>query len=84
MKNLIKVLPVLMLIAACARQPEIAQWGGPQRDGHFPGNGLMKQWPAEGPALLWTSDKVGDGYGSPVVTRNALYITGAIDSTGYL
>ena len=84
MKNLIKVLPVLMLIAACARQPEIAQWGGPQRNGHFPGNGLMKQWPAEGPALLWTSDKVGDGYGSPVVTHNAVYITGAIDSTGYL
>lgn len=44
----------------------------------------MKQWPAEGLRLLWASDSVGDGYGSPVITKDALFITGAIDSTAYL
>ena len=34
MRQLIFVLPVILLIAACARQSEIAQWRGPQRDGH--------------------------------------------------
>jgi len=84
MKRLILSLPALILIAACARQPEIAQWRGPHRDGNYPDKGLLKQWPAEGPKLLWWSDTVGDGFGSPVVTQDALFVTGAIDSTGYL
>jgi outer membrane protein assembly factor BamB len=84
MKKLMLSLFVLTLIAACSHQPEIAQWRGPERDGRYPGNRLMKQWPAEGPALQWASDAIGDGYGSPVVTHDALFITGAIDSTGYL
>jgi outer membrane protein assembly factor BamB len=84
MRQLMLALPVLMLIASCTRQPGIAQYGGPQRNGHFPGKGLLKQWPADGPKLLWFSDTVGDGYGSPVVTHDALFVTGAIESTSYL
>ena len=84
MRNLLLFLPVLLLIISCASQPEIAQWRGPNRDGHYPDKGLLKQWPAEGPQLLWATDTVGDGYGSPVVTHDGLFITGAIDSTGYL
>jgi len=84
MRRLIPALYVIIMTIACSRQPEIAQWRGPQRDGHYPGTGLMKQWPTGGPQLLWSSDTVGDGYGSPVVTRDAIFIMGAIDSTGYL
>ena len=84
MRNLLFFLPVFLLIISCTRQPEIAQWRGPNRDGHYPDKGLLKQWPADGPKLLWATDTVGDGYGSPVVTHDGLFITGAIDSTGYL
>ena len=84
MRNLLLFLPVLLLIISCASQPEIAQWRGPNRDGHYPDKGLLKQWPADGPKLLWATDTVGDGYGSPVVTHDGLFITGAIDSTAYL
>ena len=84
MRNLLLFLPVLLLIISCASQPEIAQWRGPNRDGHYPDKGLLKQWPAEGPQLLWATDTVGDGYGSPVLTHDGLFITGAIDSTAYL
>jgi len=84
MKIIILALPILLLIVSCARQPEIAQWGGPQRDGRYPGKDLLKQWTAEGPKLLWIDATVGDGYGSPVVTNDALFVTGATDSTGYL
>jgi len=84
MRQLLLVLPVLLLIASCSHQPEIAQWRGPIRDGHYPDKNLLKQWPVEGPKLLWASDSVGDGYGSPVITKDALFITGAIDSTAYL
>ncbi len=84
MRSLILALPLFFVIVACSRQPEIAQWRGPNRDGIYPGKGLLKQWPNEGPQLLWKSDQVGDGYGSPVVTHDALFVTGAIDSTAYL
>jgi outer membrane protein assembly factor BamB len=84
MRILILSLFLLTHIIAFAIQPEIAQWRGPQRDGHYPDKGLLKQWPAEGPKLVWASDTVGDGYGSPVVTHDALFVTGATDSTAYL
>lgn len=84
MRRLLLLLPVLLLIVSCSRQPEIAQWRGPNRDGHYPDKNLLKQWPAGGPKLLWASDSLGDGYGSPVITKDALFITGAIDSTAYL
>lgn len=84
MRLLLIALPILLLIVSCSRQPEIAQWRGPNRDGHYPDKDLLKQWPAEGLKLIWASDSVGDGYGSPVITKDALFITGAIDSTAYL
>ena len=84
MKRLILALPILLLIAACTHQPEVAQWGGPNRDGRYPAAGLLKQWPDVGPKLLWKCDLIGDGYGSPVVTNDAVFVTGAIDSTAYL
>ena len=84
MRIAILTLLGLFLMASCTTQPEIAQWRGPQRDGHYPDLKLLKSWPAGGPQLLWSTDTVGDGYGSPVVTKDALFITGATDSTGYL
>ena len=84
MRRLILVFPAMFLICACTRQPEIAQWHGPNRDGSYPGTGLLKEWPKEGPGLLWASDMIGDGYGSPVVTCDGLFVTGGIDSTAYL
>lgn len=38
--------------------------------------GLMRQWPAEGPQLLWESLEIGKGYSSPVIVGDRLYITG--------
>ncbi len=84
MRRLIILLPVILMIAAGSRQPEIAQWRGPHRDGNYPGKGLLKNWPAEGPHLLWATDSVGVGYGSPVVTHDGLFLTGSVDSIAYL
>ena len=84
MRPLIILLPFLLFLSACNRQTEIAQWRGLHRDGHYPDKGLLKEWPSAGLQLLWANDSVGDGYGSPVVIHDALYVTGAIDSTAYL
>jgi outer membrane protein assembly factor BamB len=50
------------------------QWRGPQRDGISRESGLLKQWPAGGPKLLWQVNDIGDGYSTPVVVGNRIYL----------
>ena len=50
------------------------QWRGPTRNGISSETGLLKQWPAEGPKLLWQSNDLGDGYSTPAVVGNRIYL----------
>ena len=36
------------------------QWRGPERNGTSKETGLLKQWPAGGPKLLWQVNNLGD------------------------
>ena len=51
-------------------------WRGPDRSGVYNETNLLKSWPASGPALLWEATSIGTGFSSPVVTGDAIYITG--------
>ena len=61
-----------------------AQWRGTERNGIYNETNLLKSWPAEGPAILWKNETVGNGYGSPTITADRIYICGEIDTVGYL
>jgi outer membrane protein assembly factor BamB len=61
-----------------------AQWRGPERSGVYPEQNLLKSWPDGGPASLWATGIIGNGYGSPTFTADRLFITGETDTTGYL
>ena len=50
------------------------QWRGPQRNGISQERGLLKQWPAEGPKLLWQVNDIGDGYSTPAVVGTRIYL----------
>ena len=50
------------------------QWRGPARDGVSRESGLLKQWPAGGPKLLWQLDDIGDGYSTPAVVGSRIYL----------
>ena len=50
------------------------QWRGPGRDGFSHETGLLKEWPGEGPKLLWQLKDIGDGYGTPAVAGTRLYL----------
>src|SRR5258708_488594 len=43
------------------------QWRGPQRDGISQETGLLPEWPADGPKLLWRVEDIGSGYSTPAV-----------------
>jgi outer membrane protein assembly factor BamB len=61
----------LILIAAAANWP---QWRGPSRDGISKETGLLQDWPAEGPKLLWQQTDLGDGYSTPAIVGDQLFL----------
>jgi outer membrane protein assembly factor BamB len=63
---------------------EHIQWRGDNRNGIYPGEGLLKTWPDEGPELFWYYEGLGDGHGSVAVTSDKIYVTGTIEGTGYV
>ena len=65
--------------ALTAPATEAPQFRGPNRDGHFPGTGLLKAWPEGGPALLWEADFIGMGYASATVVGDTVYVPGMLD-----
>jgi len=75
--------PVCVLIAGILggvlRADDWPAWRGPNRDGLCQEKGLLKQWPSEGPKLLWKATGLGIGYGGPAIVGNVLYIMGGRD-----
>ena len=54
-----------------------AQWRGPERNGVSTEKGLLQQWPAEGPTLVWSSADLGDGYSTPAIVGDRIYLLGS-------
>jgi len=78
-RKIIKFIPVILFtVSMCNPASGQAQygWRGEGRTGIYNENGLMKEWPADGPALLWEASEIGLGYSSATVTNDAVYITG--------
>jgi len=65
------VLSVCSLTAFAADWP---QWRGPERDGLSKETGLLKEWPKDGPKLLWHVSDAGNGYSTPAVVGDWLYV----------
>jgi outer membrane protein assembly factor BamB len=61
----------LLMVLLAANWP---QWRGPERDGVSKEKGLLQQWPADGPPLVWRVDKLGDGYSTPAVAGDRIYL----------
>ncbi|HXT59620.1 MAG TPA: PQQ-binding-like beta-propeller repeat protein [Pirellulales bacterium] len=60
--------------ALFARAADWPQWRGPKRDGVSQETGLSKQWPEAGPKLLWQLTDIGEGYSTPAVVGERLYV----------
>lgn len=86
MKHLIFIF-FASLLFSCNTAPKpdpVSEWRGPNRSGVYNETGLLTEWPADGPKLLWNIDSTGRGYGSPVLTENQLFINGETDSIAYI
>lgn len=60
------------------------QWRGKNRDGIYHETGLLKEWPASGPELLWHYNNLGAGHASATVTNNMVYTGGTEADQGFI
>jgi outer membrane protein assembly factor BamB len=74
----------LLTTVSAVNSQSLVQWRGANRDGIYQEKGLLKTWPAEGPQLLWQTEVLGNGYGSPSVTGDRLYVNGETDGVSYV
>jgi outer membrane protein assembly factor BamB len=75
MKNISTRLFVLFLsihVGKSAKAEDWPRWRGPRQDGIARETGLLKTWPADGPALLWKKPLSG-GFSSVVVVDGKLF-----------
>jgi outer membrane protein assembly factor BamB len=72
------------MIAASAGAGDWPQWRGEKRDGHSTDKGLLKQWPKEGPKLLWTSKGIGGGFSSVSVAQQRIFTMGDGADSSYV
>jgi outer membrane protein assembly factor BamB len=70
-------LGVLGVLAVFAQAADWPQWRGPNRDAISSETGLLQTWPAQGPPLLWTYNDAGQGFSSPSILGERLFIMGA-------
>jgi len=83
MKRLLAFLAICSLLSSgFAQKP--TSWRGPSRDGHYPETGLLKQWPAGGPKILWSYEQLGQGHSSAIVDQGHVYTSGMSNQTGFL
>ena len=75
MKHFFAVVGVVAFAWMCKAE-DWPQWRGPNRDGISKEKGLLKEWPKDGPKLLWKVTNAGSGYSTPAVVGDRLYLLG--------
>ncbi len=60
------------------------KWRGPAGNGIYNESGLLKEWPASGPEILWHFDGLGEGHSSPAFANDMIYLSGMEGTTGYI
>ena len=78
------ILFILLILNAFITIGQDAQWRGPNRDGKFTDTLLLKEWPEDGPDVLFVTEGIGKGFSSTVATGKLIFVTGIKDTLEYL
>lgn len=86
-KKIVVFIGLMLFIFGFSNLSAQSQWRGPNRDGIYSETNLLKEWPTEGPKMLWSYEGLGEGQGSVSVSKEMVFVTGIPDtlkSDGYL
>lgn len=84
MRLLFTLKIVLLLSPTCLNAQVVQNWRGPERMGIYHEKGLLQEWPAAGPEMVWAYEQLGEGFTSPVIRGGMIFITGMEERRGYL
>jgi len=90
MKNIRTLLSVaVVVLCTCPAllaqtSADWPQWRGPNRDGISKETGLLKQWPSDGPPLVWKAKGAGSGYSSLAISNGRLFTMGLRGNREYV
>jgi outer membrane protein assembly factor BamB len=84
MKIFALLISLIYLIPLLSISQVLSDWRGPNRDGKYNEQPLLKTWPEAGPEQVMEASGLGKGFSSAAVTEEAIYVTGMFDSTDYL
>ena len=84
MKRVLVLALLLVARGATARADDWPQWRGVARDGTSRETGLSREWPSDGPPLVWRAQGLGEGYSTPSVARGHVYALGDRDGQEWL
>jgi outer membrane protein assembly factor BamB len=76
MKKLLSLAGAVICSVAAMSAADWPQWQGPDRTGISKETGLLKQWPSNGPAVVWSAGGLGSGYGSMAVAGERVFVQG--------
>jgi outer membrane protein assembly factor BamB len=62
------------ILASTVAAADWPQWRGPDRTGISQETGLLKEWPKDGPKLLWQVKNIDSGYSTPAVVGDRIYL----------
>ena len=79
--HLALVLLGTAVLAVSAGDLDWPQYLGPRRNSTSDQKGILRTWPTNGPAVLWTVP-VGKGFGGPVVKDGKVYLLDREDKVG--
>lgn len=84
-RQLVSLLVLIVLGSAAGSatvdQVDWPQWRGPNRNDLSRETGLLKAWPASGPAVVWSLTTLGEGYGSVAIKGDRLFVQGTKDGS---
>ncbi len=66
----------LVAVTVATRAADWPAWRGVERNGISQETGLKKEWPPDGPPLVWQAQDAGGGYSTPAVRGDKLYLMG--------
>lgn len=75
----VRVLSGLLIASSAVAVSVAADWPtfrGPQRTAVSPETGLLQEWPADGPPMLWKTEGLGRGYSSLAISGGKIYTLG--------
>lgn len=87
---LIMILSLLLIsciLPGCSGEPGTNEWPcfhGADRTNKSTETGLVREWPEEGPELLWTVSGLGEGYSGVSVADGLIYTSGIADNKAYV